>query len=116
MKLIFIYNADSGWLNAAMDAGHKLISPSTYQCSLCALTYGVVSERRAWKRFRKTFRHPMEFHHIDEFRSAYPDAQPLDYPVVLHQTESGTLTTLLSKQQLDNMEDLDQLIAAIRQL
>lgn len=31
-----------------LDAAHKLISPATYSCSLCALTYGAVSMKRSW--------------------------------------------------------------------
>ena len=34
MKLIFVYNANSGKLSAALDIAHKIISPSTYQCRL----------------------------------------------------------------------------------
>ncbi len=40
--LIFVYNADSGLLNAINDGILKIVSPSTYQCSLCSLTFGVV--------------------------------------------------------------------------
>ena len=39
MKLIFVYNAGSGKLNALFDMAHKIVSPTTYECSLCALTH-----------------------------------------------------------------------------
>jgi len=44
-KLIFVYNADSGLLNAMKDWAHKIVSPETYPCSLCALTYNNLGMR-----------------------------------------------------------------------
>ena len=39
-ELIFIYNAKSGLVNELLDFAHKIISPETYNCNLCAITYG----------------------------------------------------------------------------
>lgn len=44
-QLIFVYNADGGTFNAIMDSAHKLFAPSTYQCSLCAITHGMLTMR-----------------------------------------------------------------------
>jgi len=52
-KLIFVYNADSGLLNAMKDWAHKIVSPETYPCSLCALTYDNLGMRRPWREFIK---------------------------------------------------------------
>ena len=41
MKLIFVYNADSGLVNTLMNIGYKAISPQTYESKLCDLTFGV---------------------------------------------------------------------------
>jgi hypothetical protein len=48
-KLIFVYNADSGILNAIKDLIHKNVSPETYPCSLCAVTYDNLGMKREWK-------------------------------------------------------------------
>ena len=32
MKLIFVYNAESGKLNTLFDIAHKVIKPETYKC------------------------------------------------------------------------------------
>ncbi len=40
MKLIFFCNADTGIFNAMRDTIHKVLSPSTYQCRLCYISYG----------------------------------------------------------------------------
>ena len=67
--IIFVYNADSGKLNAALDVANKLLSPSTYNCQLCQMTYGVVSEKEAWKEFRETATEELLFLHRDEYES-----------------------------------------------
>ena len=38
-ELIFIYNAKSGIVNEFLDFAHKIASPSTYNCNLCAISY-----------------------------------------------------------------------------
>jgi len=45
-KLIFVYNADSGLLKGIKDLIHKNVSPDTYPCSLCAVTYDNFDMRR----------------------------------------------------------------------
>ncbi|MBU0498608.1 MAG: hypothetical protein KJ558_05035 [Gammaproteobacteria bacterium] len=49
--LLFVYNADSGLFNTLADIGHKIFSPGTYQCDLCALTHGYFQERIEWRAF-----------------------------------------------------------------
>jgi hypothetical protein len=53
MKLIFVYNAESGKLNTLFDIAHKIIKPETYQCSLCAITHDAIKEKKAWTEFKK---------------------------------------------------------------
>ena len=69
--LVFVYNADSGVLNLMKDIAHKLLSPATYPCSLCDLTYSALGERKSWIRFRKSLSVSQEYLHIDEFVSQY---------------------------------------------
>ncbi|MGI8952546.1 MAG: hypothetical protein ACR2FN_13295 [Chitinophagaceae bacterium] len=49
--LIFVYNADADLFSTLTDFAHKILSPSTYQCKLCALTYGNISMKQEWKFF-----------------------------------------------------------------
>ena len=67
MKLIFVYNATSGKLNALFDIAHKVINPETYECSLCALTHGAFSEKKVWSKFKENTDIEMTFLHKDEF-------------------------------------------------
>lgn len=76
MRLVFIYNAKSGLLNGALDYVHKIVSPRTYECSLCGLTYGNLGMRREWEAFLRTLPVPVEFAYPDTM-PALPDGQPL---------------------------------------
>jgi hypothetical protein len=42
MELILVYNAESGFFNIVKDGLHRIVSPSTCQYRLCALTYGTI--------------------------------------------------------------------------
>ncbi|MDJ0633097.1 MAG: GTPase [Xenococcaceae cyanobacterium MO_188.B29] len=115
MKLIFIYNADSGLMNTLMDIGHKAISPQTYQCNLCDLTFGLFSENKKWKKFREESNIEMEFLHRDEFEQKY--AQKFEYPVILKEDkELNNLSIMISQAELNQIQTLDELILQINQL
>lgn len=111
-KLIFVYNADSGALNTAFDIAHKLISPSTYKCNLCSLTYGVFKEREEWKRFREESGDELIFLHKDEFEAQY-GAPQADYPVVLEETAEG-LRPYVSPEEIRDLGGLADLMALLR--
>jgi len=112
MKLLFIYNANSGKLNALFDAGHKLFSPSTYPCSLCVLTHDTLSENIIWKTFRKESNLNMEFHHKDEFEEKFPSVKMI-YPTILR-LEDHQLTTVLTEDVLNEISDIEALIARLK--
>ena len=49
-ELIFIYNANSGVVNSLIDWAHKIISPDTYKCSLCSITYNNSDKKNEWSK------------------------------------------------------------------
>ncbi len=49
----------------------KIISPSTYQCQLCALTYGNFSMKQDWKSFIESLPIKSVFLYKDEFVQQY---------------------------------------------
>lgn len=115
-KLIFIYNADSGLRNTVMDGAHKIFSPSTYECSLCAITYGAFTENSVWKKFRKETDFEMEFLHKDEFAKTYKSkfGYKFTFPIVLAGTSQG-LEILIKTEELNEMEKAEDLIGLIRE-
>lgn len=113
-RLVFVYNADSGLFNTLADIGHKIFSPGTYACDLCALTHGYFSERGEWRAFIESLAVPCEFLHRDEFVRAYPEHKELALPVVLGVTGSEQ-HLCLSRDDLATCRDLESLQQAINQ-
>jgi hypothetical protein len=109
--LVFVYNAGSGLVNGALDLAHKLLSPHTYPCRLCALTYGTFGMKREWRAFVDALPHPAEFLHKDELRERYGLTTPL--PAVLWR-EGERLTPWLGPEELNACETLQELQALIR--
>jgi len=112
MKLIFVYNADSGILNALKDAFHKTFFPKSYPCSLCALTYGATSELKQWQQFRKNTPVPMIFLHKDEYESRFKTK--FDYPIVLQQKDE--LESIITADEMNGYKNLNELINRLKEL
>ncbi len=70
-QVIFVYNANSDLFSTVTDFAHKILSPSTYQCQLCALTYGNFSKKQEWKYFVESLSIQTVFLHKDEFENQY---------------------------------------------
>jgi hypothetical protein len=111
-RLILVYNADSGVLNMVKDAVWKVVRPSTYPCSLCALTYGWVSMHGQWRRFLDGLPHAKVFHHKDDFAVAFPGVD-VALPAVLLAQGGGAPQLLVSAEELDGLPDLAALIAVV---
>lgn len=112
MKIVFVYNANSGLMNTVLDIGHKIISPDTYECNLCAITYGVLTENKEWKAFRESSKDELEFLHKDEFEEKYQQVR--DYPIVLVSNTNNELSELLDKDELNKMQTAKQLIQKLQ--
>lgn len=110
-KLLFIYNADSGLGNMLLDGAHKILSPDTYACSLCSLTYGAFSEKSEWKKFRTKSAIPMDFLHKDEFNEQYASkfGHKFTFPIVLAETRLG-LEIVITTEELYSLAEAEGLI------
>ncbi len=111
-KLIFVYNADEGFFNVLTDWTHKLVSPSTYQCSLCLYTYGMTGMRKPWKEFLDALGLPCEFFHRPDFRERFPGVS-VEFPAVLG-LRGEAVEVLLSAEELRQASSLEGLISALR--
>ena len=115
-KLIFIYNANSGIRNAILDGAHKILSPATYNCNLCDITFGAFTENKVWKNFRESSGLPMEFLHKDEFNEQYPteEEESFGFPVIL--TGNATeLNILVPTHELNTLKDAGELINLLKE-
>ncbi|HEX8116313.1 MAG TPA: hypothetical protein VF521_03510 [Pyrinomonadaceae bacterium] len=105
--LVFVYNAKSGVFNALADAAHKIFSPQTYACNLCALTHTAVGMRKEWKQFLEKLDSPLEFLHADELEERYGLAG-VPLPAVFRR-EGGDLKVLVGADAINACETLDDL-------
>lgn len=110
-KLVLVYNADNGLFNAITDTVHKVISPSTYACSLCRFTYGIRGMVKAWSDYLGSLDHPLEFLHRDEFRERF-DSPDVPLPMILLQ-DGDEVAVVLSADEINACSDLEQLIAKL---
>ena len=112
MKIIFVYNVDSGFVNSILDIGHKILSPKTYECNLCNLTYGILSEKEEWKKFRAAFKDEIEFLHKNEFEKTYKEKR--EYPIILKLDDSENFEVLLNQTRLNKIKEVNELIELLK--
>lgn len=108
-RLIFVYNADSGFFSALTDSVHKLLSPATYECNLCRITYGAVGMRDEWRTFIENLAIPVDFLHRDEFRARH-GLSDVELPAVFAQSDAGQpLDILMNAALLNTARSIDAL-------
>ncbi len=111
ITLIFVYNADSGVLNAIKDYIHKETKPETYPCNLCALTFGNLGERKQWKEYVKGLEVPAEFYHKDELYKKY-GKMDVKLPCMFVD-KGGELELVINADEMNSIETLDALISTV---
>ncbi|MGD2248412.1 MAG: hypothetical protein PVF58_08385 [Candidatus Methanofastidiosia archaeon] len=109
-KLIFVYNADSGLINEFSDYVHKIVSPLTYPCNLCALTFGNFGMKDEWKHFIENLDIAVEFYHKDEFLKKYKKTD--QFPSVFIENEH--LKLFISQKEMNALETLDELMDLVK--
>ncbi len=112
-SLIIVYNADGGLVNTLLDIGHKIVSPQTYNCNLCALTHSTFSMRSEWKDFIEQLGVSVEFLHRDELSKQY-DIHGVALPAVFRKSD-GRLQELINRNQIDHCRSLDELKRLVEQ-
>jgi hypothetical protein len=110
-KIVFVYNADSGVFNLLSDIAHKMFSPATYACNLCAITHSNFGMRAEWKDYLSSLPNRLEFLHADEFKAKYK-TENTNLPAIFT-VENGALKPLASAEQINasrSIEDLKSII------
>ena len=106
-RLVFVYNADAGLVQGAFDSIHKLVSPATYACSLCAVTHGVLRMNPHWRAWLKALDVPVAFYHRDD--NPYPG---IALPAVLAD-RGPEIDVLIGAERLAQLTTVDALIAEL---
>jgi len=109
--LVFVYNAESGVFNTLADVAHKIFSPDTYACNLCALTHTAFGMRGEWKQFLEGLGVPLEFLHADELKSRY-GLKDVPLPAVFEK-DGASLRVAVGADEINacgTLEELKRLI------
>ena len=114
-KLIFIYDANSGKHNALLDTMHKIVSPNTYNCNLCDITFGLFTENKTWRKFRETSKVEMVFLHKDEYLKKYKSKfnNKFTFPIVLAE-HLESLSVFINTDELNKLKNHEGLMKEIR--
>jgi hypothetical protein len=109
--LIIVYNAEAGMTAAILDSVHKLLSPATYPCDLCALTYGLVRMSPRWKQWLAAQEFGTRFYHRPDFRVAYPTLD-IELPAILFEAD-GSVREIVSARAMKSIKTVDTLIEQV---
>ena len=108
---LFVYNADTGLFNVVTDYAHKILSPKTYPCNLCAITYGNMGMNKKWKKFIATLDFPVEFLHRDEFFKQY-DLRDMQLPAAFVKREKD-ISVLVTHNEINECTSVEELMHLI---
>jgi len=110
-SLLFVYNAKSDYWSKKLDFAHKIISPTTYNCNLCALTHGNFGETEIWKDFRENSKIDMKFIHKDQFQKEYPQIEAI-FPIIFKK-EDTELSVFMNAATLSQINSVDDLVSTV---
>lgn len=111
--LVFVYNANSGLFNTVAGSAHKIFSPETYQCNLCALTHSTFGMRKGWQDFLNELEIPLEFLHADELHKRY-FIKDIPLPAVF-KNDGEQLTLLIAADSINRCRTIDELKHLIKE-
>lgn len=106
VKLVFVYNADSGF-GIVKDFFHKILRPETYPCNLCGLTYGNFSIKKEWKEFIENLEVPVEFLHRNQFMKRFV-LKDVEFPSAFIERDSN-ISLLISDEEINRLQSLTEL-------
>ena len=109
--IFFVYNANDDFPSVVEDFIHKSLSPKTYPCQLCKLTYGVFAKRQQWKEFLSSLNYKYEFVYKNDIENLdYKDGK---YPIILF-GDKNKWKVLVSQEELNDCQTLEELINTIK--
>lgn len=114
VRLLFVYKAKSQAGHRVLDWAHKIVSPKTYRCTLCNLTYGNFRMHQEWKLFLENLEARPEFLYENEWQQSKLYF-PTELPVVLLLNEPGNKPeVLLNFRELKNLGSLNDLMDQLK--
>ena len=108
-NLVVVYNAKSGGLNAVLDYVHKMVSPETYDCNLCKLTYDNFGQIREWNDFLRFLNISVDYYYKDHLTQIGMDPE-MDLPAIFLNNNN----LLLGAREINSFKTLEELIEGVR--
>ena len=106
-KLYFAYNAKGGFFNGLTDSIHKIVSPSTYSCDLCAITHHSAGMKFTLKRFLEKLPYEVNFVYKDDLKK-YPFLKSADLPCIFVSNDKDT-SIVLAKDEISKIKSAKNL-------
>ena len=106
-ELIFVYNAKSGMVNEFLDFTHKIFRPSTYNCNLCAISYGNFTMKKKWSDYISSLPVRSTFTYKDKV-SEY-GYNNIELPSIIFRNGSRS-KVIISSEEINKLKKIDQLI------
>lgn len=97
-RLIFVFNAGSGSVNAFLDSAKKLLRLKG--CTLCTITHGLAGEKSEWRECKEEIGVPVDYVHKDEITPELARAVGGNLPCVVAEAE-GELVFLFGPDVLE---------------
>ena len=111
-EIIFIYNAKSGTVNSLIDWAHKIVSPDTYECSLCGITYDNLGKKAEWSAFLREIKIKSSFIYKDQIIN---DQKLKDVSLpCAYLKKSNDMNLLISSDEMNSYKNLNELIDSLR--
>ena len=95
------------------DIAHRIISPQTYSCKLCALTHSFNGMIHDWKNFITSLNRRVVFLHRDELQKLYGIADvplPAAFKVIRSQPQLW-----IEAEQINRCQTLEELKRLIKE-
>lgn len=108
-RILLVYNESDGLFDAVSGWTHKLLSPGTYHCALCRITFGLTGMLVPWKSYLDLLPFQKAFLHRDEFKAKYPALAATPLPVILAEKDDRW-EILLSAEEIRTTASLSRLI------
>jgi hypothetical protein len=106
--IVFVYNTDAGLFNTVTDTAHKMLSPDTYACNLCAITYSAFYIKKEWRDYILSLDMPVEFLHRNELKMKY-GTDDIILPAVFIKN-GKTFEVVLDSQEINTCKNVSDLI------
>jgi len=113
-ELIIIYNVKSGFVNEMIDFAHKIVSPKTYECNLCAISYNTFTKKKRWSDYINSLPIKSVFTYKDKVSSLNKELSNLEFPTIIFRN-GVELNEIISRKEINSINNINQLISLLNE-